>query len=211
MWVRFHDDILTVVENFECGQQLFRDLRLKCSGIFTVKCESVHSAISGPFIFLDLELQLTTSKLLANPSQEKPVIPLCPTSAHSPGVHRSWPSAVANRIGKLSTCKHESLCLLYHRYMQANAHAFTLKVLHDLNLGAVDPSQSSKRGSDQPISVFVLRYHPRFARAFRKALHLAPFPPDLRMRFLGAWKNALPSLASMYNKNNRALTSVGIS
>ena len=207
-WFRYHDDIMAVCSDRESSHKLFTDLKGLCSSVFRVKCESVHSVGSPSFVFLDMQLTLESSRIRADPSQVKPVTPLCPSSAHSPGVHRSWPPAVASRICRISTSKHEQLCVLYTRYLHANAHSFTLEVFRKL-LDGYSPARVPN-GSDNPVTVMVLRYHPRFFRAFKRDLQLAPVPPEVGIRLLAAWRNALPSLASTYAKHNRTLLREGI-
>ena len=63
--------------------------------VFRVKVESVHS-VPSDFVFLDLSAQFVAPRVRILASQSKPVIPLCASSAHNPGVHKSWPMAVAS-------------------------------------------------------------------------------------------------------------------
>ena len=56
-----------------------------------------------------------------------------------------------------------------------------------------------------------LRYHPKVQWSFRVALKLVPPPPELSIRLLGAWKNALPSLSGVLQRRNLCLAKHDIS
>ena len=53
-------------------------------------------------------------------------------------------------------------------------------------------------------AVFVLRYHPAFASAFKRALATVPYP-NTDLSIMPAWSNALPSSAGILESLNRKL------
>jgi hypothetical protein len=108
-WVRYHDDCIALMHQKSQGLPFFSAMKSK-SSVFRIKCESVH-LLNSSFVFLDLNIALASPNLIVVASQVKPITPLCPTSAHAPNVHSSWPSSVCNRIHTLSLGDEQALSL----------------------------------------------------------------------------------------------------
>lgn len=162
--------------------------------------ESVAS-LGRSLCYLDLTIVINDPTLGIEATQEKPVTPLCPTSCHASNVHKSWPNAVTYRVVNLSDSKENALALLLQRYIAANAHQYTISLLQHRNRGQKPPNDAALNR----LMPIVLRYHPTFACAFQRALRIAPPPPDLELRIVPAFKNALPSLAGIVEKHNSKL------
>jgi len=80
----------------------------------------------------------------------------------------------------------------------ANADPRTLSLLCDSSRTRLKASRTS-----DDTTICVLRFHPAFAYAFRKALRAVPVPPDVPFTIVPSWRNALPSTMSVVGKANR--------
>ena len=204
---RYHDDIICVHASREAMRQYHGSKRVLHAKLFTSKIE-VYS-VGKSCVFLDLSIGITTPFLTIAASQVKPVTPLCPTSCHNMGVHRSWPSAVANRVFKLSgESGEQTLKVLSKLYEHANSHPYTLAVLRSCSLSLCSSDRFRGNGKRLDTDNYsrvpcVMRYHPIFKLAFRRALRSVPAPPELGIRLVPAWRNALPSLCGFINHTNR--------
>ena len=93
----------------------------------------------------------------------------------------------------------EAICKLRRNYITANAHPFTLAALKQVKVSCrlpVDPGL--------PKAMMVLRYHPPFRCALRRAMAVAPIPSHFGLRILPAWSNGLPSVSTMVCRSNHA-------
>ena len=111
----------------------------------------------------------------------RPITPLCPTSAHLPAIHSSWPNGVAGRVHVLSGGSNASLVKLQTRYAEAGTHPFTMSILYNWNAG--DRSHGRLVPPKANKMPFVLRYHPLFRHAFNRAIALVPPPRELDETF----------------------------
>ena len=140
-------------------------------------------------------------RLLVSVSQVKHLTPLSPASAHAPGVHASWPNAVAKRTHILSggsSAQHNLLC---NRYRNACAHSYTLSLFESWRPKPACASVPDTAIDPEVLKVpLVLRYHPCFNFAFNRALMLVPPPLEMGCKFVSSWKNALPSLNGVISK-----------
>jgi len=206
-WVRYHDDVLAVLDNRPHLRAFFIALKMRAQPTYVVVCESVHSVgqerdpvgpnqggqtSNGSCSFLDLQIDVVVPQMQVIASQHKPLTPLCPSSAHIQSIHLSWPKAVANRVYTLSGSSPVAVQKLIHRYKSAGAHPLTLKVLNNWHPSPPDSrSQPAQQGARMP---FVFRYHPLFRHAFYRTMTLVPPPPELGLKIFSGWRNALPSL-----------------
>jgi len=195
-WIRYHDDVLAVYRSRALAKLSFANLKLRCNGIFVMKCESMHS-LGSTFSFLDLSVKVCIPNFLVSALQEKHIKPLSPSSAHADSVHSSWPRAVAKRVHTLSGGSSLAMQTLIHRYKMAGADPATISSLVSWNLRKSMPVNP---GSSLPAAPLVLRYHPAFKSAFYKALKAAPPPGEIGYRIVPCWKNALPSLGGHINR-----------
>lgn len=192
-WVRYHDDVIAIFRNRHALRAFFPALKNLAQPTYVVVCESVHSVGQEPCSFLDLEIVVQVPSLYIQASQHKPITPLCPTSAHQPAIHKSWPKSVAYRVHTLSGVNPQAVSTLIDRYKHAGSHRSTIKVLRSwqsVSGSRLEPMQKLKLP-------FVLRYHPLFKFAFNKAIKLVPPPVDFNLHVFAGWKNALPSLSGM--------------
>jgi hypothetical protein len=163
------------------------------------------NSVSAQFTFLDLDIFVKVPELAIQASQVKHLTPLCATSAHSSGVHVSWPVAVCRRVCSLSDDPEAAQKLLHRRYVDANAHPDICRAILEWMPRGVN---ASAHDLNMKRAVFVLRYHPVFAAAFRTALRKVPPPPELELRLMAAWSNSLPSIASFINRGNHDMCRV---
>lgn len=183
----------------------FAEIKAAAGTTFRVKCESVHY-VPAVFDFLDMSVNFCGPHPEIVASQKKPVIPLDASSSHNPGVHKSWPSAVAHRVCTLNSDTSNSfspLDLLYERYRNANAHPYTLCQLNNIRL--ITPKSRSLKGShgsSQTVHTAVMRFHPLFRRAFSCAMRAVPPPDELNLKLRAGWRNALHSVSTFVNRNN---------
>jgi hypothetical protein len=207
-YLRYHNDIISVHADTEAMYGHFDKKRELHGDIF--KSKIAVNAIGHECVFLDLQLTVASPRLLICASQVKPVTPLCPTSAHNFNVHRGWPSAVIDRISSLSGGSDESLSVLYRRYQYANTHPYTLALFKSCAVARksaqVKPKSVSSLSNCDTRSrcPFVLRYHPLFKVAFGRTLKRVPVPPELNVRVMPAWRNALPSVIGHLNRCSRS-------
>ena len=204
-WIRYHDDCLAVFRARESGKAFFGKLKDLAEPVFIVTCESVNS-VGKTFTYLDLDIHVTVPNLTCNAAQHKVVIPLCPSSAHTSSVHRSWPGAVCNRVYTLSDEKTKALQTWQQRYIAANAHPNIVAMIRSWE-PKTKPAKLSLSIEYASNATFVLRYHPSFKQAFSRALHIVPVPKELRLKVMPAWKNSMPSLCGIVDKTNRVLCS----
>jgi len=187
-YMRFFDDILTVFKD----RQSMRDFlipHVRNTAYFKLLADQV----SGSSVqYLDLTISIVSSAFVTQPTLEKTPTPLCPTSCHTPGIHSAWPPAVANRVSMLADDPPAAHEKLKRSYVRANAHPSTVALLS----ARTAPQRLNSIGPQQPIVTMVLRYHPSFAAAVRRALALAPPPPHLGMKIVPSWRNALPSVST---------------
>jgi hypothetical protein len=207
LYGRYHDDIIVVADGYAPLRHLHSELRRLSDGVFTIKCDEVAS-IGCSLKYLDLCIEVRSPRLQLSAMQDKVVTPLCPTSAHCPNVHKSWPSSICSRVFSLSGQDPGSLRSLYLRYELGNTHATTLDLISGWR-----PRVSSSNGERARLACdnvpFVLRYHPILKLAFDRALKQVPVPPELGVHCMAAWKNALPCISSYINRCNRMSCSVG--
>ena len=128
------------------------------------------------------------------------------TSAHAISVLNSWPLSVSNHIHALSVCSSCSLpggpspqSKLIQRYTHANAHPALISILEQWQ-----PKLHSNVVCAEQLRPLIcpIRYHPVTRRCFHIARSLVPTPPELNLRVLGAWRNALPSVAGVVQSLN---------
>ena len=169
---------------------------MRAQPTYVVVCEGIHSVGSEPCSFLDLLIDGVLPKLAITAAQQKPVTPLCPTSAHVESIHLSWPNAVANRVYQLSGCNPLAVFKLIHRYQYAGSHPLTLSVL---SKWTPRPIADTAPGNhlNQHRMPFVMRYHPCFRLAFYRTIRMVPPPIELGLSVFPCWKNALPSLTGL--------------
>ena len=198
---RYHDDIITAHNSREFMLAHYDCRRSLSLPLFQSKLE-VYSP-GKDLVFLDLAIQVRVPRFAVAASQVKPVIPLCPSSAHNPEVHRGWPLSVSTRIHTLSK-RDDIACLdvLYNRYLMANSHPFTCALFKCAQNRLFEP-RVSKLPDDRKFCPFVLRFHPAFHEAFKRAVWLVPPPPELNIRVGVAWRNALPSIAGSVSAGSR--------
>jgi hypothetical protein len=211
-WLRYEDDIHAIFSSRSSAREFLSSLKQSAAGAFKIVCDSVHSVGSEAYDFLDLLVDPLSPQFHIIALQCKPVVPLCPTSAHVFAIHKSWPNAVARRVAALSgSHAHSSLCHLYDRYSRANAHEYTLRVLHSA-MQQGDTIITKRARSVQPLRVytFVMRYHPAIKKVLKAALsYAAPPPPDLGFEIRVAWRNALPSTNGLLAQQCSQLLRVG--
>ena len=199
-WVRYHDDVVGLFTNRVACKSFFAILKQKAKPMFTVLCDGVFS-VGKSFVFLDLHVTVAIPRLLVSVSQVKHLTPLSPASAHAPGVHASWPNAVAKRTHILSggsSAQHNLLC---NRYRNACAHSYTLHLFESWRPKPACASVPATAIDPEVLKVpLVLRYHPCFNFAFNRALMLVPPPREMGCKFVSSWKNALPSLNGVISK-----------
>ena len=137
-------------------------------------------------------------------SQSKPLTPLCPSSAHYPAVHTSWPKAVAKRIHTLSGGDMNSHIVLCNRYRSVCTHSYTQNTLDGWNPHACSKDSESKRwDSSAPFVPFVFQYHPCTSYSLYRALKLVPPPREVLFNPRVCWRNRLPALRALVQKANK--------
>jgi hypothetical protein len=191
-WIRYHDDVLAIFRTRNDLRAFFPLLKAKAQPTYVVVCESVHSVGQMPCIFLDLLITVARPRLHIVASQHKPITPLCPSSAHLPSIHKTWPRGVAKRIFTISGGERSSIDLLESRYQKAGAHPLTVHTIRNWQPNV--PSSSRDLVSKNSRMIFILRYHPVFRHAFWQTSKLVVPPAELQTCLFASWKNALPSL-----------------
>ena len=125
--------------------------------------------------------------------------PLCPTSAHAPHVHSSWPTGLASRAVRLSDNSEEAMRLLTSQYSRIACDPL---IIDRLTNRASTQQNRSLASSQLPLTTCVLKYHPLLRHAVAAALKEVAFPPTLGFSIRIAWKNALPSVSSLITRHN---------
>ena len=159
----------------------------------------IASQISRSFVnILDLRVHVSYNDLIIKPTFEKIPSPLCPTSAHAPHVHSSWPSGLASRAVRLSDNSEESLANLIAQYSGIACDSIIIERLQRPRT----QHNSVLASSQVSCATCVLKYHPLLRAAAAGALRQTPLPPSLGFTIRIAWKNALPSVASIISRHN---------
>lgn len=197
-WVRYHDDVIAVFSSKDCMLDGLAHVKSLAKPTFRVVCESVNS-VGKQLTFLDLSVRVLVTFCCVSASQHKPVTPLCPTSAHFPSVHKSWPNSVSRRVHILSGGDWSEHKLLCSRYQLACAHPYTLKLFETWT--DLQPARSIAPVLEGPALVpFVLRYHPCTRWALWRTMQLVPVPQELNIVLRPSWRNALPSLQALIRR-----------
>ena len=200
---RFEDDITVTAKSMTALTTFGKDL---CHGYPPYKV--IASQISRSFVnILDLRVHLSHNNPIINPNFEKIPSPLCPTSAHAPHVHSSWPSGLASRAVRLSDNSEESLAKLIAQYSGIACDSIILERLQrprgGPTKGGTNPCDDSVLACSQaPCATCVLKYHPLLRAAAAGALRQTPLPPSLGFNVRIAWRNALPSVESIISRHN---------
>ena len=145
------------------------------------KRKLIVSQVSSHHVeFLDLTASVVKGAIVVQPTLSKlPTPPLCPSSAHHPSIHDSWPRAVVHRTLSLAWDGEAALVKLRSVYSQANAADSTMRLLRrNVDKQSVRPSRAAE-GCD--IVACVLRYHPAFPFALMRAQSLAPMPQEFNL------------------------------
>lgn len=209
-WIRYHDDVIAIFSCRELLRSGISALKKRAEPVFKVVCEGVFSC-GTTFEFLDLSVHVFARAACDSPrfrvtaAQNKPLTPLCPSSAHFGPVHKSWPAAVANRTSVLSGNSLDSHLLLCSRYRSVCTHTYTLNLLEGWKpqaCASLESKEAEKSDGTRKVP-FVFRYHPCVAYAMNRTLKLVPPPPELCLRPRASWRNSLPSLHSLINRANR--------
>jgi hypothetical protein len=204
LYARYHDDIYTIASSIGHVKQLYKSIKRE-SDVFTIVCSAVGSHFTS-VQYLDVTVSFSGSSVVAMPTLEKTVTPLCVTSAHPPHVHRSWPNALVHRVLSTSTFRNgDSQDRLISRYKQANAHPLVVSRLSSSNPfspSSSNPNSSTSNSRDRPDKfACVLAYHPVFRAAAASSIISCPWPIQ-EIRFLLSWKNMLPSFSSSITSAN---------
>ena len=125
--------------------------------------------------------------------------PLCPTSAHAPHVHTSWPSGLASTAVALSDNKEVALERLFFQY--ANV-AGDPHIVDRLTMRASTKQNSRLASPSEPCVTCVLKYHPLLRHAVNAALKKVTVPPTLGFSVRTAWTNDLPSVTNIIARHN---------
>ena len=152
---------------------------------------------------LDLEVSIADASVGVSPALAKIPIPLSPSSAHPPHIHGAWPSAVFQRISKLSDNSSIALSKLKANYRTAGADAFTMQRLRHLVPRSIAPTVELE------LVPIVLRYHPAFRGPVAHALKQLPLPASMPFKMVPSWTNALPSLQTHIARHNEPATITG--
>ena len=197
-YLRYFDDCFYIFKSVQPMRDFVR--YLKCiSDVFQYKVVQISSTkVSN----LDLTIEVIDSNIVIYPTLEKIPWPLSAHSAHVKHVHSAWPSAVRHRLftlcddGKLEACKAKLVSL----YDSAGADHSVLAKLR------ADPPRRLQRDGMAGSNMIscVLRYHPIFVAAFRKAMRLVPLPSSIPFTIRPSWRNALPSMNNLVAKHNDA-------
>jgi hypothetical protein len=191
---RYHDDVYIIFTSKESMDKFLHPL-ISSSRYFKLLASGVSSTSID---YLDLTVAAVDGHLRVQPTLAKIPCPLPWSSCHARSVHSTWPQAVARRVADLACDKLAAIDRLTYVYRVANADPRTLSLLCDSSRNLLKAS----RTSDNTI-ICVLRFHPAFAYAFRKALRAVPVPPDVPFTIVPSWRNALPSTMSVVGKANR--------
>jgi hypothetical protein len=203
LYIRYHDDIFVLCRSYCEIRSLVQRIRFFSSPVFTITCSGI-APTGAQLTYLDLNVLNAVPRLGVQCCQDKPALPLCPTSAHVPHVHRSWPTSMCKRVVSLSDSPAQACDQLLSRYKLANAHPFTLNLLDDAISSSLS-LESFIRASDVPPSIFrretfVCRYHPSLRVIMNRAIKAVPPPKELGIILMPAWRNFLPSLKSKLDK-----------
>ena len=165
---------------------------------FKILCTKV-STVEVPF--LELAIRLDNGRVRAGQSFSKIPVPLCPSSAHAPHVHRAWPSAVVNRTVTLNPDNADvAVDKLHQIYEAAGAHPFTLAHLQRA------PSKPKPCAPELPVVACVLPYHRVTQRSLAFALKHAQLPHGIQMRVQPSYCNGLPSVVGLTKRHNSQVT-----
>ena len=200
-YCRFHDDIHVITPDSPKLHNIFREMKAT-SSVFKYECRSVGSHES-PCEFLDVTVSFVGSGVCIAPTQEKPISPLCVSSAHAPSIHSSWPKSLVNRYINLvhNTDLSGVFDVLLDRYVQANAHPDTISHFREAISQALGTnSPSTKQLPSKPSFACVLSYHPVALQAVRHALKILPAPDAFPFSVFASWKNSLPSIQGIASK-----------
>ena len=118
------------------------------------------------------------------------------------------PGGLVHRIGALSQDRDRSrhFAILVSRYIQANAHPYTIACIRNACRSFGEPQQPSQRHRDIDRFACVLQYHPVFRTSMRYALNRHPVPEHLPFRFMLSWANGVPSLGDIVSWHNAVLS-----
>jgi len=194
-YFRFEDDIIVLTRSMQTMRDFGKDLCHRYPPYRVVARQISRTSVS----ILDLEISIVHNYLIVNPSFEKRPSPLCPTSAHAPHVHTSWPSGLASRAVSLSDSKEEALRRLNLQYSNIPCDPL---IVDRLSLRASNKQIGSLASSQVQVATCVLKYHPLLRHAVTAALKAVTIPPTLGISVRVAWKNALPSVSSIIARHN---------
>jgi len=194
-YARFHDDVFMLFDCRTSLRTLLPEYKHR-SSFFVIEVRQISQV---KVQYLELTVAIQAGRFFIEPTLEKVPVPLCESSCHPFSVHKSWPSAVVARTAGLSDRPEFSINKLRINYAMANTCSSTLSRMQSKHM------PTKQRDSNVLQVACVLRYHPVFAAAVKRALIRAPLPPSVDMEVLVAWKNALPSVASHIAKHNRVL------
>ena len=198
---RFFDDIWLLSHSRSDAHLFIRDL-IHHANPFVVKCTAVVGK-GKALKHLDVLLDTSADTIYVSPALDKEVIPLSAHSAHTPGVHNSWPGSIVRRARNLASCdSHSHVEALIRKYEMCNASQLSLRLMHKAAAAQVSNTciQVEEPYGPNPIW-FPLGYHPALISVIRHALKSVRAPPDCRVR--ACWRNVLPNIAALVSNWNR--------
>ena len=182
---RFRDDSLVIFDNIELFKECIWEYKRRAK-YFEIVVEEINSEVIG---FLDLTIKKGKNKYEVYPKFKEESLkahPLCISSAHTPGVHRSWAAAQIKRFSQLAS--NESIAKeAKSRFIQRFINHFAPEALID-HLRSIDPWRHSVRPhlkeGESGISLYwiPIGFHPCLRKYLNKALGL--FNADRLMKEL---------------------------
>ena len=204
-YFRFEDDLIVFTKSMQAMRDFGKDL---CHGSPPYKV--IARQISRSYVnILDLHVHFSHNHLQVNPSFDKIPSPLCPTSAHAPHVHSSWPAGLASRALSLSDNREEALRRLISQYSAIHCDPRIVDRFSKRDCPISTQHNRSLARSQETLVTCVLKYHPLLRHAVTAALKEVALPESLGFSIRIAWKNALPSVSSLIARHNFRQTHPG--
>ena len=211
LYMRYRDDILVAASNRARTTGVLRFFRalIRPSSWWKIKCEQVGSSVQ----YLNFVVSVVNSRVVTVPffkPQKLASVPLCPSSAHSSGVHRSWPAGTLSNYYLLAS-KESGRVEAFNKFCAIfRDHDIPIPRLPSpIQRHCSTPSVFCKKVDGEELILWLpLAFHPLLELELGKALgrinqcniwaaaFSAAYQRNIRPVLRIAWRNALPNVES---------------